>query len=333
MAPAPLIQPEAAGAAHAGRPHARASGHAGRGAAGGAGLDPAASAGAVRRRRWSRDGGRAGAGAARPAGQPAEGHAGGRRRRRWRRRGSRRRRRRSRPGGCGSTGGGRSRRRRRSRPGWSRSRTRAASSSRPWSGAAPEMRVADWCAGAGGKTLALAMTMDNRGHAGRLRRVGAAAGGRGAAAAPGRGAQCRSGICWRPGDKWAKRRAGGVRPRAGGRALHRHRHLAAQSGRAAAAARARPGGAGAKQAAILDAAARLVRPGGRLVYATCSLLPEENEAQVRRFLARTPGFRRACRWRTPGRWAPPPCAGPYLSLTPLRHGTDGFFGAVLERAA
>ena len=45
-----------------------------------------------------------------------------------------------------------------------------------------------------------------------------------------------------------------------------------------------------KQAAILDQAATLVRIGGRLVYATCSLLPEENEAQVTAFLARHPGF-------------------------------------------
>ncbi len=45
-----------------------------------------------------------------------------------------------------------------------------------------------------------------------------------------------------------------------------------------------------KQAAILDDASRLVRAGGRLVFATCSLLPEENEAQVDAFLGRHPDF-------------------------------------------
>ena len=87
-----------------------------------------------------------------------------------------------------------------------------------------------------------------------------------------------------------------------------------------------------KQAAILDDACRLVRAGGRLVFATCSLLLEENEAQVDAFLGRHPDFAvvpLAQAW-TDGE---PPCAGPYLSLTPRRHGTDGFFGAVLERRA
>jgi 16S rRNA (cytosine967-C5)-methyltransferase len=76
-----------------------------------------------------------------------------------------------------------------------------------------------------------------------------------------------------------------------------------------------------------------VRKGGRLVYATCSLLVEENEARVEAFLSAHPEFvlvPLAQAWTLP---APLPCDGPYLSLTPLRHGTDGFFGAVLERQA
>ena len=89
----------------------------------------------------------------------------------------------------------------------------------------------------------------------------------------------------------------------------------------------------AEQAAVLDRAARLVRNRGRLVYATCSLLIEENEAQVSAFLARHPEFRLlplAAAWPGPGA---PPGEGPHLFLTPRRHGTDGFFGAVLERVA
>ena len=46
-----------------------------------------------------------------------------------------------------------------------------------------------------------------------------------------------------------------------------------------------------QQHSILDAAAKLVKPQGRLVYATCSVLPEENEMQVERFLEEHPGIR------------------------------------------
>ena len=88
-----------------------------------------------------------------------------------------------------------------------------------------------------------------------------------------------------------------------------------------------------RQAALLDVACPLVRKGGRLVYATCSLLPEENDIQVRDMLARHPEFAvvpLARAWPLP---APAPCDGAFLALTPRQHGTDGFFCAVLERAA
>ena len=88
-----------------------------------------------------------------------------------------------------------------------------------------------------------------------------------------------------------------------------------------------------KQTSILDTAQRLVRKGGRLVYATCSLLEEENEAQVSGFLRRHPAFRvvpLAEAWPLD---PPPPNSGEFLLLTPARHGTDGFFTAVLERIA
>ena len=82
---------------------------------------------------------------------------------------------------------------------------------------------------------------------------------------------------------------------------------------------------------ILDTAQSLVRKGGRLVYATCSLLVEENEAQIAAFLTRHPDFAVVPLARAWPLEAPVPCAGEYLSLTPARHGTDGFFAAVLER--
>jgi 16S rRNA (cytosine967-C5)-methyltransferase len=91
----------------------------------------------------------------------------------------------------------------------------------------------------------------------------------------------------------------------------------------------------AKQGRILDSAARLVRPGGRLVYVTCSLLPDEDEDQAKRFVAAHPDFtlRPASEiWSgaLPGQC---PSPDPFLLLTPRRNGTDGFFVAVFERAA
>jgi 16S rRNA (cytosine967-C5)-methyltransferase len=87
-----------------------------------------------------------------------------------------------------------------------------------------------------------------------------------------------------------------------------------------------------KQKSILAGAARLVKPGGRLVYATCSILDEENRGIVEDFLRNAPfTLRRAGEVLEKG--------GirlhieEYLDLWPHRHGTDGFFAAVLERVA
>ena len=91
-----------------------------------------------------------------------------------------------------------------------------------------------------------------------------------------------------------------------------------------------------RQGAILAAAARLVRPGGRLVYATCSLLHEENEGVVEAFLAAQPEFvlrdaREVLMAQKIG--LPPGEEGDaYFRLWPHVHHTDGFFAAVLERA-
>ncbi len=88
----------------------------------------------------------------------------------------------------------------------------------------------------------------------------------------------------------------------------------------------------AKQASILDAAATLVRPGGRLVYATCSLLTAENDAVVAAFLEKHPDFsllpaagllgKQGIAWESE-----------VLRLLPHRHNTDGFFAAAMERKA
>ncbi len=88
---------------------------------------------------------------------------------------------------------------------------------------------------------------------------------------------------------------------------------------------------------MLDRAAKLVRPGGRIVYVTCSLLPAENDAAVAGLLSRWRGrfdavpARRflAAGPRRPRLGRPPTAHG--LQMTPLRTGTDGFYVSVITR--
>ncbi|HVZ07264.1 RsmB/NOP family class I SAM-dependent RNA methyltransferase [Rhodopila sp.] len=199
-------------------------------------------------------------------------------------------------------------------------------------GARPGMRVVDLCAGAGGKTLALAAMMENRGQIvacdvsaarldGAVRRLRRA------------GAHNVERHLLVPGDKWAKRRAGGF-----DRVLVDAPCTGTGTWRRNPDARLRLTETDlmellTKQSEILDLAQSLVRKGGRLVYATCSLLQEENEAQVSAFLARHPDFRVIPLGEAWPLATPAPNQGDYLSLTPAGHGTDGFFTAVLERAA
>ena len=86
-----------------------------------------------------------------------------------------------------------------------------------------------------------------------------------------------------------------------------------------------------KQARLLGAAATLLKPGGRLVYATCSVLPDENEAIVEAFLAAHPEFALGSAAEELARAGIALDTGPMLRLYPHRHGCDGFFAAVLER--
>jgi 16S rRNA (cytosine967-C5)-methyltransferase len=198
--------------------------------------------------------------------------------------------------------------------------------------ARPGERVVDFCAGAGGKTLAIAVQMENKGHiiacdvlANRLKR----------SAERFRNAGLHN-IETKPlsseKDPWVKRHKGGF-----DRVLVDAPCSGSGTWRRNPDARWRALGAGLEtlrplQAGILASAARLVKPGGRLVYATCSLLTEENEEQVAAFLAAHTGFH-----VVPLREAAPHLAESahpdYLSLTPARHGTDGFFAAVMQRSA
>ncbi len=195
--------------------------------------------------------------------------------------------------------------------------------------------VVDFCAGAGGKTLALGAAMRSTG---RLYAFDVS-GHRLDALKP---RMARSGLSnvhpaqiAHERDERIKRLAGKIdrvlvdAPCSGLGTLRRNPDLKwRQSPQAVAELQA-------KQTAILDSAARLVKGGGRLVYATCSLLRDENEAVAEAFGAAHPDF------------VPLPAAqalaaahveradelvqGDYLRLWPHRHGTDGFFAAAWQR--
>lgn len=203
-------------------------------------------------------------------------------------------------------------------------------------GAGPRQQVLDICAGAGGKTLAFAGAMRNTGQVyayddeparlrpifDRLKRAGARnvqvlpAGRQEAVTALGPrfdlvfiDAPCTGAGAWRrrPDAKWRLRPA------------NLEQRLVVQR-------------------EVLALSAPLVKPGGRLVYVTCSVLPEENEDQFAWFLANHPGFA-ALPWRDSwtagGGDAPIPelaqASRDALLLTPARHGTDGFFIAAALR--
>ena len=194
-------------------------------------------------------------------------------------------------------------------------------------------RVADYCAAAGGKTLALAMLM--RG-AGRIYAMDVSA-KRLAALAP-RAARAgitnvNSLVISGEGDARIKRLAGKLDRVlvdalcSGFGTLRRNPDLKWRHPPEAVPELA------LKQARILASAARLVKAGGRLLYATCSILRDENEAIAEAFLGAHPEFeRRSCAELLAAQRIALD-TGHYLRLWPHRHGTDGFFAAVFERTA
>lgn len=203
-------------------------------------------------------------------------------------------------------------------------------------GAAPGQQVLDLCAGGGGKSLAMAAAMENRGQIyatdrdgrrlmplhERLQRAGARniqvrapKGGQDVLAGLEErcdlvfvDAPCTGTGTWRrnPDAKW----------------------------------RVRPGALAERmkeQDEVLATAAKYVKPGGRLAYVTCSLLCEENEDRIAAFMAANPHYlpvdvahlaRQAAIEPIAGHASP---HGPGLRLSPLRTSTDGFYMAVLTR--
>ncbi len=85
------------------------------------------------------------------------------------------------------------------------------------------------------------------------------------------------------------------------------------------------------QAEILERVADKVKSGGRLVYATCSLFEEENEAQIDTFLKNHPEYKILPVAEVWPEGTPCPVEGDYLRLTPKDHHTDGFFTAILQK--
>ena len=194
--------------------------------------------------------------------------------------------------------------------------------------ARPGMRVLDLAAGAGGKALALAAAMENRGEIlafdtepARLKQLGPRARRAGASiitATDKRGgplwgdgtfdavlvdAPCSGSGAWRrnPESKWR------LSP-------DRLKELTGL------------------QSWLIEDGARHVKPGGRLIYATCSILPCENEDVIAAFLAGNTGFRPLTAseiWRSATGCEPPSAVGEYFRATPLQTGTDGFFACII----
>lgn len=201
-------------------------------------------------------------------------------------------------------------------------------------GAKPGMQVLDYCAGAGGKTLALAVAMENSGQIfahdadrkrlapifDRLRRAGcrnvqALDGAAGLGALEGQmdlvlvDAPCTGSGTWRrrPDAKWRLTDS----------------QLDVRLG---------------EQTAILAAASRHVKPGGRLVYITCSIFPQENGHRIAGFMEANPDFalvEPAGHWREKlgDNAAKARFTREGVVLTPATSGTDGFFCSVLRRTA
>jgi 16S rRNA (cytosine967-C5)-methyltransferase len=185
--------------------------------------------------------------------------------------------------------------------------------------------VADVCAAPGTKTTHLAQLMDNRGRvlaldpqAGRLGRVPEAAARLGVTIV-----EIVDGTVEALAPRWAGVCDGVLvdAPCTNLGVLRRNPEVKWRRQPADVAA------AATRQRSILAAAATLVRPGGRLVYATCSLEPEENEGVIHDFLAGDPAWA----LDPPADFPVPAGSDGFVRCLPHQHGTDGFTAVRLRR--
>jgi 16S rRNA (cytosine967-C5)-methyltransferase len=191
--------------------------------------------------------------------------------------------------------------------------------------------IADYCAGAGGKTLAAAALMRGSGRIYALdtspKRLASLA----PRAARAGVTNVHAVVLAAGQDARVKRLAGKLdrvlvdAPCSGFGTLRRNPELKWRYDAGAVAELAE------KQRRILAAASRLLKPGGRLVYATCSILEDENEAVVAAFLAAQPEFGLLSSAELLAAQRIGLDTGAQLRLWPHRHGTDGFFAAAFAR--
>ena len=222
----------------------------------------------------------------------------------------------------------------------------------------PGQQVMDLCAGAGGKTLALAMQMDNKGRLvacdlseGRLRRSKERFKRAGVQNTETRALDGE-------GNKWLKRQMSKFdrvlvdAPCTGTGTWRRNPDLRWRSPNLGELIRI--------QASLLESAAKLVKPGGKLIYGTCSFLDQENKNQIEQFLANHSDFtispineilpattfahlsQAQPQAGDPVKLNPQPDPRntdeddfmlQFMELTPARHNTDGFFAAILQKRA